>query len=277
MIENIKRLLSLDPKDITISRIMKALLRRIVDIPHRIAWYLPWGFAEENRKKLIELKNIHLGKRCFIIANGPSLKHIDFSLLKNEITIGMNRVYLMKDVNGFEPNYLACIDKKSQLLQFTNEYDNLKTINFYNWDLRHIFKNKNKHIFLKERLNPKFSKDLLKEPFGSGKSVTYVCMQLAYFMGFNEVYLIGKDHSYDINAKAGAGIKSTGAEDNHFIKGYYKPGMNWDAPDYKSEEYAYKIAKKEYEKVGGVIKDATINGCLDIFEKIDFYSLFSKT
>lgn len=274
MIDNIKRLFSLDSKNITISRIIKALLRRIVNIPHLIAWRLPWGFAEENRKRLLAYKNIHSGKRCFIIANGPSLKNIDFGLLKNEITIGMNRIYLMKAVNGFESNYLVCDDDKSQLLQFTDEYDNLKTINFYNWDLRNIFKNKKNHVFIKGKHNPKFSKDLIKEPFGSGHSVTYTCIQLAYYMGFKEVYIIGKDHSYNTSEKSGLTLKSLGNEENHFIKGYYKPGMRWSSPDYKSEEYSYKLARKVYESNDRKIYDATMNGKLEVFEKVNFYSLF---
>ena len=36
----------------------------------------------KNNKKF---KNIHEGKRCFIIANGPSIKTQDLRLLKNEI------------------------------------------------------------------------------------------------------------------------------------------------------------------------------------------------
>ena len=36
------------------------------------------------------LRNQELGKRVFILANGPSLNQIDLSLLRSEIVIGMN-------------------------------------------------------------------------------------------------------------------------------------------------------------------------------------------
>ena len=36
------------------------------------------------RKALRSLKNIHSGKRCFIIGNGPSLTPGDLDLIKNE-------------------------------------------------------------------------------------------------------------------------------------------------------------------------------------------------
>ena len=119
MTESFRRIKVLNRKDITAKRIMNAVLRRFASTPHTISWFLPWGFSRENRSKLRKYKNIHKGKRCFIIANGPSLKKIDFSLLKDEITIGMNRIYLIKKLNDFKPIYLACIDKKCQLLQFT--------------------------------------------------------------------------------------------------------------------------------------------------------------
>jgi len=270
----INRIKHLNKKDITLIRIIRAIIRRIANIPHFIAWQLPLKFTIENKKKLKKLHNIHKGKRCFVIANGPSLKKIDFELLKNEYTIGMNRIYLMEKENGFKPNYLVCIDKKSQLLQFTDEYNNQSGICFYEWNLRKKFDNKENFIFIKGKFSPKFCINAEYELLGSGKSVTYTCLQLAYFMGFSEVYLIGKDHSYNTNQKAGVGINSSGEEENHFIKGYYKPGQNWDSPDYKSEEFAYKLARKAFEKDGRIIKDATIDGKLQVFEKVDFNELF---
>ena len=273
--ENFRRLLTLDRKDITAKRIVVAIFRRIANVPHFVLWKLPFGFAKFNRRNLLQYKNKHAGKRCFIVANGPSLKNVNFDKLKDEITIGMNRIYLMEKINGFVPTYLVCIDKKSQSLQFTSDYDNLELTTFYNWDLRNIFKKKNKHIFLKEKLNPKFSKNLAQEPCGSGKSVTYACIQLAYFMGFDEVYLIGKDHNYKTMEKASVSIISNGDEDNHFIKGYYKTGMLWDCPDLKSEEYAYHIARRVFEKENRIIKDATQGGYLNIFEKVDINKLLN--
>ncbi len=275
MIKSLNRFTELDRNDITIRRIVQAIIRRIYDIPQTITWYFPWGFAKLNKVKLMSFKNAHIGERCFILANGPSLNKIDFKLLENEFTFGMNRIYLMKEQNGFTPNYLVCIDKKSQLLQFNDDFDQLDIPTFFNWDLRKLFSKKNNQHFIKSKFSPKFSTDIIKDPLGNGKTVTYACIQLAYYMGFKEVYIIGKDHSYNTNEKAGTGIKSSGEEGNHFIKGYYKKGQNWDAPDYKSEEFAYKLSREAFEKCGRIIKDATIGGKLDVFEKVDFYSLFS--
>lgn len=274
MFESVRRLKNLDRKDIYPERIFAAAIRRIKNIPHLVSFYLPWGFPKRNRKRLEQFVNIHAGKRCFILANGPSLNKIDFDLLKGEYTIGMNRIYLMEEQNGFHPTYLSCIDVKSQILQFHDELDALAYPCFFNYNLRRKFSLKENQYFIKGGFSPKFRGDLSRAPHGNGKSVTYAAMHLAYMMGFQEVYLIGKDHSYNTTEKAGVGITSDGKEDNHFIKGYYKPGQNWDAPDYQTEEFAYRQAREAFEKDGRIIKDATIGGKLEVFEKVDFNSLF---
>jgi 6-hydroxymethylpterin diphosphokinase MptE-like len=236
---------------------------------------LPAGFPARNRKRLESYRDIHRGKRCFVVCNGPSLRDVDMSVLEGEYTIGMNRIYLMREVNGFLPSYLVVIAIEDQLHQFHDELDLLEIPSFFNYTTRGLFSKKPNQMFVKSRFSPRFSTDLVKDMLGNGQSVTYHCIQLAYHMGFDEVYLIGKDHSYQT---AGAQVKTVfvadGKEDNHFIKGYYRPGMRWTAPDLDGEEQAYRYARKAFEDSGRVIKDATVNGKLEIFEKCDFADLF---
>lgn len=272
---DLERYRRINKRDFTIKRVFQALGRRIVGYPHQLLFYWPFGFYSENRRKLKALKDKHKGQRCFIVCNGPSLKFVDFNLLRDEITIGMNRIYLMKDQNGFTPTYLGCVDKKSQILQFHEDLDQLEMPCFFNFELRKYFSKKENQIFIAEKFSHKFQTDCSKL-MGNAKSVTYEMMQLAYYMGFQEVYVIGKDHSYNTTERAGVGIKATGEEENHFIKGYYKPGMNWDAPDYLAEEYDYEMTRDAFEKAGKVIKNATHGGKLEVFERVDFYSLFPK-
>tara|TARA_B100000963_G_C22596509_1_gene658101 strand:- start:654 stop:1478 length:825 start_codon:yes stop_codon:yes gene_type:complete len=263
-------------KEISFNRVINAFFKRITHPYYLFKYYLPFGFNKSNRKKISKLKNIHNGKRCFIIASGPSLKHIDFNFLKNEYTIAMNRGYMLEDQVGLKPNYLVCIDIKTQLKQFTNEYNNIKGITtFYNYNMKHLFDKFENRYFIQSKFSSKFiGKNML---FGNGKSVTYHCIQLAHYMGFSEVYLIGKDHSYDTSQIPGSSVKVTKKTNNHFLKNYYYKNQIYDSPDLMQEEIAYKIAKDFYEKTNRKIYDATINGKLDIFDKIDFFSLFQKT
>lgn len=273
MFESIKRYSLLKKKDITVKRIWAALCRRLSFIPDRLLFYCPWGFPGNNRKKLKEINNCHKGERCFIIANGPSLNQVDFKLLQNEITIGMNRIYLMKEQNGFMPTYLACVDKERLIKPFHKDMDGLGIPCFFPFKLRKFFsKTANQHFVL-ERFSPKFQTDA-SGPMGNGKTVTYTVIQLAFCMGFSEVYIIGKDHSFKTTEKAGVGVEVKGDDHNHFIKNYFLPGQKWDAPDFETEEYAYKIARDIFERAGRCIKNATVGGHLEVFERVDFQSLF---
>ncbi len=273
----IKRLSYINPKDLTIKRIIKGLKRRIKNIPDRIIW--DRSLSEriiENKKRVETFRDIHKGERCFIIANGPSLQQIDFDLLKGEYTIGMNRIYMMEKDKGFLPTYLAVSDVAVQLEQFREEYENVPVPKFYSWFGRYLFPEKNKTInYFFQHFKNDFSADFTKT-IGNSKSVTYVCMQLAFYMGFDEVILIGKDHSYNITGKAGEKVLADGKEENHFIKGYYKEGQIWKVPNYEEEEHSYKLARKAFESAGRKIVDATVNGNLNVFEKVDFFTFFKS-
>ena len=275
MLESMQRMSAIKLKDVSVTRVIKAIGRRLSDIPQTFAFYLPFSFYRKNRKRLKSFKDIHKGKRCFIVCNGPSLKDIDFNLLKGEITMGMNRIYLMKEQNGFVPSYLGCVDEKTQIKQFNEDLDKLTIPCFFPFGLRERFSKKDNQFFIKQRFSPKFQRNGARQ-LGAGGTVTYVMIQLAFYMGFQEVYIIGKDHSFNTTASPGTSIKSDGNDVNHFIKGYYKPGMVWDAPHFETEELAYKYARKAFEVDGRAIKNATIGGKLEIFERVDFYSLFPK-
>lgn len=274
--ESIKRIMGFKIKDFTLGRVVRAILRRIGNVWYLATWYFPFGYSKFNKQRIASFRGIHQGKRCFIVCNGPSLNKMDLSLLDGEYTLGMNRIYLMEEVNGFKPTYLFCCDKAVQLLQFTEEFDAVDVPCFYNWDIHNKFSKKENQHFLKGKFSPAFSKDPVKDMLGNGKTVTYFAIQFAFFMGFTEVYLIGKDHSYNTTLKPTNAVISDGHDLNHFSPKYYKHGQKWDSPDYYSEEFAYKLARKAFEESGRKILDATVGGKLDVFEKVDFYELFPK-
>lgn len=263
--------ISLD--EISFERIATAIKARLRDLPHLLSWRTNSPMAKSNKAKLKAYHNKHKGERCFIVANGPSLKNTDTALLKDEITIGMNRIYLSAAETGFEPTYIVVHDIPIQLKQFRDDLDKLSKPKFFNWNARSLFTPSENLMFIRSDYSPAFSTDLTKTSWG-GHSVTNICIQLAYYMGFDEVYLVGKDHVYEQKGVPGKLVKATGEEKNHFAKGYYKKGMEWRIPDYKGEELAYTMAREAFEKAGRKIYDATLNGQLHIFPKVDYYSLF---
>ena len=78
-------------------------IRRLPKVPD--AYLHPW--RRESIRRLTEMKDIHRGRRAFIIGNGPSLKQTDLSKLKGEITFAMNRFYLAFPDLGFTTSYIC--------------------------------------------------------------------------------------------------------------------------------------------------------------------------
>lgn len=62
--------------------------------------------------KNIELKDIHKGKKCFIIGNAPSINEQNLILLKNEIVFMVNRAFLHPDYESIKPTYHVIVDPK---------------------------------------------------------------------------------------------------------------------------------------------------------------------
>lgn len=211
------------------------------------------------------------------MGNGPSLSKMDLSLLKNEITFGLNRIYLMFDKIDFVPTYYVAINELV-LEQFSEEIISLPSPKFLNWNRRQLFGLSDDRVqYLKIRLPviDNFGTDLTK-PLCVGATVTYIALQIAYYMEFEEVILIGVDHSYEEQGTPNTTEIRTGEVDkSHFAPNYFPKGVKWQLPDLRHSEYAYSLAKDAYLLDGRKILDATVGGRCPVFRKVDYYSLFS--
>lgn len=245
-------------------------LKRSNEIPE--AFFHRWRYI--SRKGLGQFRNIHQGKRCFILGNGPSLKQTDLTKLKNEYTFGMNRIYLAFDDMGFETSYYVSVNDLV-IEQCANEILELKIPRFVSWRAgkRWLTQQENLYFLYTTYTEPKFAKDIRNRLWESA-TVTYVALQIAFFMGFDEVILIGVDHNFETKGKANTTIVSQGDDPNHFHPGYFGKGFRWQLPDLEMSEVGYRMAKEAFEKDGRKVLDATIGGKLTIFEKIDYNKLF---
>jgi len=262
-------------RDITFNRAISAITRRVNNIQHFLAWNLPWGDTAVNKEKLQQYKNIHVGKRCFIIGNGPSIKSMDLDLLADEYTFGLNRIYLLFDQMRFRPSYFVSVNDLV-LEQFADEIVGLPMPKFINWNLRKHYPTEDSTInYIKMGLGiqDKFHHDITK-PISSGGTVTYVAMQIAYWMGFEEVVLIGVDHNFvDKGTPNKTEVRTSEVDQNHFHPNYFPKGSKWQLPDLQRSEIAYQLAKEAFEADGRRIIDATVGGKLQIFSKVNFYDL----
>lgn len=247
------------------------------ELPNLPAAYLhPW--RRESMNALGELKDKYRGERCFIIGNGPSLRQTDVSKLKNEFTFGMNRIYLAFEEWGFQTTFLASVNDLV-IGQCVDDFLALDIPRFFSWRAHKFFPqspipDSQLPTFLYTTYaGPKFAHDARYRVW-EGATVTYVCLQLAFHMGFEQVILIGVDHSFTSKGEANTTITSDGDDPNHFDPRYFGKGFRWQLPDLDMSEIAYYMAKVNYEQDGRQILDATISGNLTVFPKADYDSLF---
>ncbi len=245
-------------------------LMHLPDLPG--VYFHPW--RRESMRRLEELKGVHKGKRAFIIGNGPSLKQTDLGKLKNELTFGLNRIYLMFQELGFATTYFVSVNDLV-IEQCTGDISALPMPKFLSWRSHRFFPTGSlPATFLYTTYdNPAFARDVRHRVWESA-TVTYVALQLAFHMGFEQVILVGVDHNSNVPGKANTTIVSQGDDPNHFHPGYFGKGFRWQLPDFETSEIGYRLASQAYEAAGRQVLDATIGGKLTVFPKVDYSSLF---
>jgi hypothetical protein len=271
MIEKVKQI----PRDeITLSRLFAALMRRIRNIPHAVQWRRLAGAGSLNAGRLQAYRDTYRNERCFILGNGPSLAKMDLQPLRRENTFGLNRIYLLFQELDFETTFHVCMNDLV-LLQSAETIAKIRAPKFLNWRARNLFEDTPSIHFLNEGYSPQFSKDLTRQVW-AGATVTFVAMQIAYYMGFQQVILIGVDHRFKTKGTPHQIIVS-GAEDvDHFHPKYFADRTRWQLPDLKTSEYAFQLARDAFEAEGREILDATVGGALQIFPKIDYQRMIRR-
>lgn len=223
--------------------------------------------------RLLYLKNRHIGQRGIIVANGPSLNHMRLDFLRDETTIGMNKIYLGFKKFRFYPRYFVAVNCKviEQSAEHIKAMNCIKFIPTHS--ARHVPESAlTYHI---DTCNPphRFCHDITQSVH-EGWTVTYAALQIAYYLGFKEVILIGLDHRYEYSGNPNEAKLLRGSDPNHFCSDYFGGGQMWDNPDLEHSEESFRIARQEFEKDGRRILDATVDGACTIFEKIDYKKYF---
>lgn len=234
---------------------------------------------EHYRDKLRSLKGSKVGQSCFIIGNGPSLKAEDLEKLwqLGIDSFASNRIYKIFDQTSWRPNYFSVVDWKGIPDKEANGME-VPYLFFsdYFWR-KHNVTNPNAIVFRGIRLTNakletyKYSDDISQQIYMKG-SVTYTNFQLATYMGYKKIYLLGMDNSYAyVMGSDGRTTKQEGVDNSHFYK-------DENPTHIYSEKEAMDncfIAAKEYADSHGVkILNATRGGNLELFERVNFEELF---
>ena len=240
-----------------------------------------WSLSSDGRhskKRLGDLNGMFAGKRCFVMGNGPSLLKCDLGPLKDEVTIGSNAQYLAWDTMGFVPTFLTVEDRLVAEDRAAELCSLERPTKIFPKDLLYCLGNSKNAIFIDfvrdYRPFPKFSSDFQKIVYWGG-TVSVLNLQLAYYLGCSEIYLIGFDHNYRVPTEIDNHvITSKGDDVNHIHPDYFGKGYRWHDPNIPRMEQGYSEARRFLDTNGVRVRNATIGGQLEIFERIDYGSLF---
>lgn len=202
--------------------------------------------------------NIHNGP-CVVIGNGPSLRDVPLSFLRRYPTFGTNRIYLL-------PNFVCdfYVSVNPLVIQ-----QSVKEINEYPAKAKFIAEIEASSI---TGSYPLVSSPVRMFSFNpaayifEGHTVTFACLQLAFFMGFETVLLVGVDHTYKMDSTPNSETTWEGKDPNHFDPHYFT-GARWNNPDLHNSEIAYELAKKAFEDNGRRIINLGPASVLNVFEK----------
>tara|TARA_R110002167_G_scaffold359957_1_gene577211 strand:- start:1805 stop:2491 length:687 start_codon:yes stop_codon:yes gene_type:complete len=147
------------------------------------------------------LKGKESGKDVYILANGPSLKSLDLSFLRGETVIGMNASALIEKKYGVVSKYYVVSDKRFMDVEEKKKIVTSdlceETIRILRSDIEAVDSDGLEHrsIYVKPLERDGFSKNI-SNGFFYGCTTTMLALQLAYYIGAKNVYLLGCDLKY---------------------------------------------------------------------------------
>ena len=215
--------------------------------------------------KIEKFRDKHNGRRCFIVATGPSLAINDLNTLghNKEICISVNGIFPAFANTSWRPDYYIIADFQV-MKKWKKEIQSFESGPKFIADTACKYPEEVGIKWHGVRAEkdcdlPKFSDDFAMQSFLYG-TIVYNAIQLAVYMGFSEIFLIGVDCNYQ-----------KGSRNNHFFQEKERDQISHGE---ESMQKAF-VAAKNYADVHGIkIYNATRGGMLEVFERVNFDNLF---
>lgn len=236
-----------------------------------------FDIKEYYKPSLEKYRNLHQGKRCFIIGTGPSLRMSDLDGLaeSGDICIGLNGIVRAYSSTKWRPTYymvnapIALKEWGRELLgECRTEHmfmpDNIDYPHGGAFEIYHLSR-----LLADGDCPPKFTTDFAQGCYAYG--VTYCALQFAAYLGCSTIYLYGIDFYYNRNY----GYFTDNYSETFNKRDQYNTAFDRAlAEDMRGYRLAYLSAKQTAEKRGFTIYNATRKTWLDVFERVDFDQLF---
>lgn len=271
----------------------KTLLSNIYRLAYCNAVRLTSSYCFKNIAKWRKVKGKYKGKRCFLIANGPSLNMTPLYLLKDEYTIMFNRAGLMIERLNYFPSFYMISDGlvgrniKDEISHYVKNCEHVFVPDINKGELVKFteFVPFDENVLYMYEEPKKFSHTL---PFMNvGGTVIYAAFQVLMYLGFDEVIVVGNDMNYVVaknvdvlteekNSKGlYQNIRSQKDDDpNHFDPRYFGKGKEYHQPTDVIVNKIFSsldLVAEEYKKSGVKIVNAGYNSMVQSFPKQNFY------
>jgi hypothetical protein len=216
------------------------------------------------RVDMAKFHNIHKDETGVIIGNGLSLNKTPLAMLNEKYaTFGSNKIYRLP----FTPDYYSIVDKEMMdtCLPLPKKFTP-------------------KALFLRAEAQVKNNNPIYPIVAGGfsrnidnfvilGGTVTYVLLQIAYYMGFTKLLLVGVDHNYPHAGTVEPGAQFVAGKDDpdHFKCSdglpYFETGKKYNSPETERVEQYYKWADEFFKLEGRKIINLTPDSKTNAFEK----------
>jgi hypothetical protein len=161
------------------------------------------------KKEIKDFKNIHKGKRCFILGCAPSLSDERLDLLDDEIVFACNKAFYAKDTLKLKKfDYYFVGDAIVYKELYNHRYDalaNMKATRFYSskvaeinptLNIREDYVNIPKTYADKQSVEIKGFPSNIEKGWGTTRATGIDASIIAFYMGFKEIYWLGVDYDY---------------------------------------------------------------------------------
>ena len=247
----------------------------------------PWTMKHFEKTKYGKMIARYRGKyakhRCFFVGNGPSLLAEDLTRLHEagEITFGFNRIYNIFDQTSWRPAFYISQDEKmlggcADTVNGLRFQEKFIPIQLKWWNDIHIKDGLYFNIAGQREENPlefAFSDDIAQCIYNSSTGM-YTAAQIAAYMGFSEIYLIGVDHHFRISQNNKGEVVVDNSVKDYFSEKYNEDKANLYIPNTEKSTLTYLAMKHHCDKRGIRVYNATRGGKLEVFTRVDFDSLF---
>lgn len=243
-----------------------------------------------------ELKDKYKGKRCFIVGAGGSIKMQDLKVLKNEVVFGLNEFFLHPDYKEIAPKYLVFsgfgihnVPTEKQILwyqDYEKRIEGISTPLINICDYNYLAKNG-----LLMRSGVKFMRyennyDLIMEQgidaagnLYASQGVGAMAIQIAVYMGFSEIVLLGYDHDWLLRMFDNQPTHFFDHNSSIIYKGHREvEGITvlYQLQSMTKLFSNYVQIKKYTDSKHINILNATAGGMLDVFPRVQFETLFEN-